>query len=199
MTIAELKGTIRKEIKERIKGLPTAYCMEADLDIQQQVLDLPQWKDAKTVMGFISAFGEPDTWPLLMAAWKAGKRVGVPRCLADGIMKVYQIDSKEDLETGAYGIREPKQTCPEIPGEEIDFALIPCVTCDEAGNRLGHGKGYYDRYLKAYSKNMFTCMVCRRALMVESVPMDSHDKKADMWIADRRACIDSLEEVRKDD
>jgi 5-formyltetrahydrofolate cyclo-ligase len=62
-------------------------------------------------------------------------------------MKAFKINSLDDLETGSFNILEPKSYCKEINKNQIDLAIIPCVTCDVDNNRLGYGKGYYDRFL----------------------------------------------------
>ena len=71
---------------------------------------------------------------------------------------------------------------PLIEADEIDFAVLPCVTCDHQGNRLGHGKGYYDRFLKG--TKFSTCMICFEKLISGNIPMDDHDQKADSVITD---------------
>ena len=56
-------------------------------------------------------------------------------------------DPEKDLVVSFYDLLEPREGLPEVGKDEIDFAVIPCVSCDHAGNRMGHGRGYYDRYL----------------------------------------------------
>ena len=176
------KKELRKEIKERIRHLAPDYCREADRQIIKQVMALPSYQKADTVFLFVGTFGEPDTRPLILDALEQGKRVCVPRCLDERQMKAYEIRSMEQLTAGSYGILEPSEGCPEVDASEIDFALIPCVTCDERRNRLGHGKGYYDRYMKG--SEFTSCMVCRRLLMTGEVPADVYDIRPDVLITD---------------
>ena len=58
--------------------------------------------------------------------------------------------------------------------EQIDLAVIPCVTCSHTGERLGHGGGYYDRYF-ARSPEIFSVMICREEMICENIPRQPHD------------------------
>lgn len=107
-----------------------------------------------------------------------------------GIMDVFEITSLEQLEPGAYGILEPREGCPMVEPGEIDFGVIPCVSCDKAGHRLGHGGGYYDRYLemaekqvKSLGKKCFPrAVICRERLMTAEVPAEATDQKMDFVV-----------------
>lgn len=183
MNKTEKKKQIRKEIKAEILKLTEDYCSAASAEICCRVTELPEYKQAKTVFCFVGGFGEPDTMKFIRNALQDGKRVGVPLCMSDGIMEVREIKNPDtDLQTGAYGILEPAPLAALIAPEEIDFALLPCVTCDRSGNRLGHGKGYYDRYLAA--SKFPTCMICFDRLVREDIPMDVFDKRADVVITE---------------
>ena len=94
----EKKKALRREIKMRAAALCAAYCEKADLMIEQKGKALESYQKAKTVFLFVSAFGEPETRGLIQDALQQEKRVGVPKCLEDGIMKVYEIKSMQDLE-----------------------------------------------------------------------------------------------------
>ena len=93
--------------------------------------------------------------------------------MPEGKMSFRMIRSYDDLEPGAYGILEPKKEMPEIRMEEIDFVLVPCVSCSHDGKRLGNGGGYYDRFLEQYTGAK--AILCREALIREDIPMESFD------------------------
>ena len=180
--IFEKKRALRAEIKEKIKALDDSYCKASDQEIFSKVAALKEYQDASTIFCFVGTGGEPDTRPIICHALGNGKTVGVPKCISDSEMVVYRISSLDDLEEGMYGILEPKEGLQLLEPSDIDFSLIPCVTCDLDGNRLGHGKGYYDRYLK--KGDFVTCMLCRGKLVSEEVPVDSLDVKPDFVITD---------------
>lgn len=187
----EQKRQVRKQMKDISAGLTQKYRTQADAAITDQVMKLSQYQSAQTLFCFVSLPGEVDTSGILADAFANGKRVCVPKCISDGVMKVYQIKSQEELEeAGAYHILEPKgRTGQEHPGEngcvapeEIELAIVPCVSCSRDGKRLGHGGGYYDRYLAQTSA--YKAVVCREKEMCEEIPVDAHDVEMDLVITE---------------
>ena len=106
------------------------------------------------------------------------------KCMEKGIMNVYEIHSLQELHPGAYGILEPKEDPERLiqPGA-IDFALIPCISCDRSGRRLGHGGGYYDRYLE--KTHCVKAVLCREELLVDEIPVEEHDLRMDLVISEK--------------
>ena len=134
---------LRKEFSSReLKEWNTA--------LESRLLEHPSFLSSETVFTYVSMEEEPDTRELISTALSMGKEVFVPRCIPgkERQMEAVPIRSWEDLEEGTLGILEPKK---EIAGSErrqFSLMLIPCVAADRRGGRLGHGAGYYDRFLK---------------------------------------------------
>lgn len=184
-SIKEQKKQKRREIKQRISELDSPYCMEADRKILENVLGLKEFQQAKTIFCYVSTKTEVDTIPILKEILTSGKRLGVPKCTGKGIMEVYEISSLDELAAGAYGILEPDESCEKILSpEEIDFSLIPCISCDREGRRLGHGGGYYDRYLE--QSRSVKAIVCRSRLMLDEVPTEPHDVRMNLVISEEK-------------
>lgn len=150
-----------------------------DMAICKRVLELPAYQRAEVFFCFIGTDEEIDTRMLLEQAWKDGKRVTVPKCMEKGCMEAYEIRSFSELSVGKFGILEPEEGCPLVRPGEIDFAVIPCVSCDREGRRLGRGGGYYDRYLE--KTDFVTAVLCREKLLLEKVPAEGFDSCAD-WV-----------------
>lgn len=93
-------------------------------------------------------------------------------------------DYDKCLKRGFYGLLEPVEGLPVANKNEIQYGIIPCVSCDSRGNRLGHGKGYYDRYLEGM--NIPCSLLCFKEIMVEEgrIPMDEFDYPIDDVITD---------------
>ena len=181
-TMKHQKKNLRSQIRKKAAELPEAYCTSADEGIGRYVMSLAEYQKAKTVFCYVGAKREINTRPILEKILRDGKRLGVPKCIEEGIMEVREIDSFECLEEGAYGIPEPKAFCVCIRPEEIDLALIPCLSCSHDGKRLGYGGGYYDRYLERAD---FTKVVlCRERLTEEEIPMDSLDTTMDIVVTE---------------
>ena len=143
----EQKIELRKEIANTIKALPVGYLRRAGAGIGERLASLPEYRAAKTVLAFASTAAEPDIWPFLRRALADGKSLALPVCVASGVMVFRAVTDLDALAPGKYGIPEPPAESALVPPEAIDFTVIPCVTCDKAGDRLGHGGGYYDRFL----------------------------------------------------
>lgn len=181
--LEEMKGILRKRTVEKLKALPEEYRREADRRICQQIQSLPEYQEADTIFTFVGTKDEIDTTCLIEAALQAGKTVGVPRSSEGGIMAVYAIRGLQDLHPGKFGILEPGEEAMAIAIEEIDFCVIPCLACDLKGNRLGHGGGYYDRYLSR--RRMDTAVVCYHELILPEVPVMEHDVPIDRVVTER--------------
>ncbi|KAJ1942745.1 hypothetical protein FBU59_003110 [Linderina macrospora] len=100
-------------------------------------------------------------------------------------MDMVELRGKEDLESLAknkWGIPEPAKDRVGVDAGVLDFVLVPGVAFDRNGNRCGHGKGYYDRFLETNPK-VFKCAVCLDEQVVENVPTDEFDKTPDIVIA----------------
>lgn len=162
-----------------------------DKQLCENILSHPWFSQAGTVMAYAALAGEPDLEAVLDAALRLGKRLVLPRCEEKGIMTGRQITSLAQLETGAYGIREPAQSAVAIEPREIDLILVPGMAFDCRGGRLGRGAGYYDRYLAGYSGK--TMGVCYQSRMMETVPMEEFDKKMDAVATDEHIILCGME------
>lgn len=182
MTMEERKKTLRKSIKERAAGLDREYIRKADRAIFNYVTSLPEYRDGEIIFCFAGAREEINTAPIIEDALSRGKQVGVPKCIAKGIMEVRRIRSLGDLEPGKYGILEPGSQAALIQPEEIDLAVVPCLSCSSDGRRLGYGGGYYDRYME--HTQAVKAVICRKRLMCEEIPMDTHDAAMDIVISE---------------
>ena len=174
LTVQEEKKALRKELREVEKALPDAYRAEAGSVICARLLALPEYRSAGTVFCFVGAGREIDTRPFLEGALRDAKRLCVPLCVSMGVMELRQIDAMDRLVPGAYGIPEPVKGSPLVEVDEVDFAVIPCLSCSRSGLRLGKGGGFYDRFLAAYRGS--AVLVCPERLVREDIPMEPHDR-----------------------
>lgn len=178
MTKSQLRGVCRKIGAE----LPEEYFMKAGEMIVSHVLESPVYINAKSVFCYVSVASEPPTMDIIQDALSGGKQVWVPRCVSEGIMEAVRIDSVEILQPGKYGILEP--SCGQVAPSEMlfDLAIVPCVSASLSGKRLGHGAGYYDRFLGEY-KCVSVCL-CYSRLIREDIPVESTDILMDYVVTD---------------
>lgn len=164
--VTEAKAALRR----RLNALPPADWPP----LCRRFLALPQVDRAGTVLLFWGVGREPDTSGILEALLRRGKRLALPRCLPGRRMEARQVTGPQCLRPGAYGIPEPGENCPLIPREEIDLILVPNLCCDRQGYRLGHGGGYYDRYLTDYRG--CTVALCPEEWVRLRLPTDEFDQ-----------------------
>ena len=184
MECGKRKVCMRRQMLKKRTGLEDGYCLNADKAILRRFLQMEVYQGADVVFTYVSMAGEVDTRKLICRALSDGKRVAVPRCEGKGIMKAYYIVDMGELETGAYGILEPKTGCEEARPEDIGLAVVPCVCCSEGGFRLGSGGGYYERYLSGTAA--VRAALCRERMMVAEVPLEIHDCAMDFVVTEER-------------
>lgn len=182
MSLAEQKKKMRTEVKQYRRELPAEYCRQSDSAIFSLVSGLNEFKQADVIFCFVGTAEEVDTMSVIQEAWRLGKRVGVPLCVHKGIMEVRQIFECADLQAGFYDILEPKKDMPLIVPEEIELAIVPCLSCSHDGKRLGYGGGYYDRYLMHVRAPK--AVVCREQLMRNDIPVAEYDLRMNLVISE---------------
>lgn len=144
----------------------------------------PAWQSAQSVFCFVGALHEPDTMPILQGALSAGKQLLVPRIAGPGQMQLVPLQSLGQLQPGAFGILEPPQALPAIPaGSGVQLAVLPCLAAARSGARLGHGGGYYDRFLANYSGRRL--ILCPEALLAQSLPTGPLDEPAQAVLTEK--------------
>lgn len=126
---------------------------------------------------FVSLDNEIDTVPLIDALLKEEKNVYLPKVEGD-IINFYQIRSLTELEESndKYKLRQPVGSDPINP-DMMEVIICPGVGFDKDNNRLGHGKGYYDRYL--FNHHGFKIGICYKEQLLEEIPISNLDVKMD--------------------
>ena len=137
-------------------------------------------KNAKNIALFISMLTEPDTTELFLSLRRAGKKTYAPRIVPDG-MEFVEVTEKTVFTVGAFGIKEPQGDAYE---GGFDVMAVPLVAFDEKNARLGHGKGYYDGFLKKHP-----CYTIGLAFSVQKkdVPVDPWDVPLNEIVTDQNS------------
>jgi 5-formyltetrahydrofolate cyclo-ligase len=107
-----------------------------------------------------------------------GKRVVVP-VTAARTRRLWLSEVRDpatDLARGAHGVWEPRPGAGRpVPLREVDLVLVPGVAFDRRGHRLGHGFGYFDRFLSRLPKTIPTVGLAFRFQLLDRLPVASHD------------------------
>lgn len=186
-----MKDKLRSEVKKQRKKLNKKEIKKKSKQIIDKLIDLKEYRDAETVLFYISYNGEVFTHELVKEALKK-KTVVVPISnLELGTLTISKIKKWNDLEKGAYGILEPKISCvDEVSIFDIDCIIVPGIAFDEHGCRLGHGIGYYDKLLQE-ATNAFHIGLAYEFQIVEKVPVKPHDIPVHKILTEERV-IDCL-------
>lgn len=170
----------RKQLRKQYEGLDPAYVLQAGKAIAETVISLPVFQRAASVFVYLSMDREPATDAIIKAAFAAGKTVYVPKC-EGRCMKAVRIHADSRMKTGRLGIPEPEDDS-ITAGNRIDLSVIPCLSATPEGYRLGHGMGYYDRFLQ----DTETCRLCLcfGKVLAADLPCDSHDARMDLVVTE---------------
>ena len=190
MTKTEEKQQLRRTMRALESGLSARYKAESSRAIAAHLLAMPEYQEAGTVFCFVGTDREIDTRPILEDVLAAGKRLCVPQCVGKGIMELRQVTDLRQLIPGAYGILEPSADAPLVSLDEVDFAILPCLTCNHLGQRLGQGGGYYDRFLAHYRGG--TVLLCREKLIREEIPLEPRDMPVPWVLTERGLYEDGI-------
>ncbi len=147
------KELLRKKMKRRLDTQKISERRKKSRVIRDKILRRGDFLDSRCLMLYVSrGTKEVDTGFLIKKALQMGKKVVLPvtQVSRRSIQPVRVKNVKKDLVKGPYGIYEPKGSGPIRPvkAKDIDMVLVPGLAFDRDNNRLGHGKGYYDRFLK---------------------------------------------------
>lgn len=180
MDLSEEKTLMREEAKRINDDLDHDEIPDSDEAIRQAVLSSKAYISSTRLFIYVSMENEPDTLKIISDALNAGKEVYVPKCGKKPFMKAVRINSLRDLRPGKFGILEPGSD--EGYEGELDLAVVPCLAAATNGKRLGHGGGYYDRFLK--DRKVYKLCLCRKKLLKNDLPADEFDVIMDEILTD---------------
>ena len=170
------KRQIRQEIRAMLAHIDENELHNRSMAIFQRLIDMRQWREAKTIGIYVSFGKEVLTSPIIEYGWSIGKRIAVPKAnISTKAMHFYEITSFSQLEKTTLKLQEPLVSeCKYVASEEIDLLIVPGLAFTEDGYRLGYGGGFYDRYLPTFHGK--TCALTLQAQMVANIPVDKYDQ-----------------------
>ena len=189
------KQELRKEIRKRKRQYSQALLGELSLSAISALRNHPKVREAKTILLYDSLPDEVNTHEWMDELVAEGKQVLLPVVVDDENMILRAYTGRHDLAEGSFHIMEPiGKVFPEERYPEIEVAIIPGMSFDDQGHRLGRGKGYYDRFLekiqsqieelskesnkesyKKSNKELYKIGVCFGFQKEKSIPSESHD------------------------
>lgn len=173
------KAELRKNFIRLRNSIDPQEQRKIDIEIQSRVLCSREYSRADMLLTYISVENEPDTHGLIQAAFANGKKVAVPKCTENNGMEFYFISSDKDLLKGSFGLFEPNiAKCIKAEPTEKSLCVVPGLSFDASGFRLGRGGGYYDRFLKSF--NGVSVGLCRYDFFRLSLPREPFDIPVDI-------------------
>lgn len=144
----EEKKAIRKQIFKARKEHSDTWIEEKSRRITELLAALPEYEDADRIMAYADYNHEVITRYIIEQSWKDGKEVAVPKVFGKD-MVFYRLTDFSQLESGYFGIPEPKEDGETVSWEDA-MMVMPGVAFDENCNRVGYGGGFYDRFLEKH-------------------------------------------------
>lgn len=167
------KRALRKMIRTEKRRFSQQELGEMSLRICAHLLTNEKVISSDVILLYYPLPDEVDVSSVVRALHAEGKTVLLPKVVSDTEMTIHRYSGEDSLVVGAYGIMEPCGQ-PFEDMENISLAIVPGMAFDGKGNRLGRGKGYYDRFLSRV-RDIYKIGVCYPFQMVDSVPCDNND------------------------
>ena len=183
------KPKIRKKILEKRLSLSTGEVSSKSKEIANNLFSLEEINSTQNIAIYLSFKNEVETKQIIEKFWKLNKNVFVPitNSCCD-FLSFVKLNSFSELVTDSRGILEPKEKGFVSP-EEIDLFIVPGIAFDFNGNRIGFGKGFYDKF---FSKNLIRSKKIALAFefqVLEEIPCEEHDVKIDIIVSEKSILI----------
>ena len=168
------KTSARAYFSSLRSSIPEEKRLAKSAEICQKILTTEEFLNCDTLLLYYPIKSEPSALYLIEEALSRGISLGFPI----SIKETYTLDFKvikslDDLAVGAYGIREPKANLPSAPITDKTLCIVPALSFDEKGMRLGYGKGFYDRFLKDFKG--YSIGITYSELFCKDLPFDKND------------------------
>ena len=185
--LAELKREIRAQAKANRRKQQSKE--ELSRRITDRLASLTDYAVARAMLIYLDVHPEVQTGHFLPTVWAQNKHLVIPYCHGDQL-RLFRLESLEDLAPGTLGILEPRDGLQgsaerEVPVRDIDLFVVPGVAFDRSGGRLGHGKGYFDRLLSSARPDALLVGLAFECQLFPRIPMAQHDVFLDKLITEK--------------
>lgn len=170
------KRDIRKKVKELRDSISKEKRKVESEILCKKIIESKEYKKSKKILSFMNFGSEIEIEILNRKIVEDGKKLYLPRAEKNGRISI--VEYGKSFTIGSFGIREP---IGEVYNGDLDMIITPGLAFDRAGNRIGYGKGYYDRFFEKYSSVLKVAPIFEIQLF-EKIPSEEHDIKIDMII-----------------
>ena len=181
----ESKKDIRKKVLNARNQISEKEWEENSHKICQKVVSHPFFLQADTVYCYLNYLKEVGTQEIVEISWNLGKNVAVPKVEGEE-MHFYYIDSYSDVASGYRNILEP--TTNRLADGDFGLVIMPGVAFDRMRNRIGFGKGFYDRYM-AKNSHLTSIAIAHEMQLVDNIVNDKFDYCPDILITEENIYV----------
>lgn len=174
MQLIPSKNELRLQMKSRLAALEPQEYQDLNRSMYSNFIKLKFLKEISNIMIYYSVRNEVDTVAIINYLLENGKTVALPVCTLERDLKAAVINDLGELQPAAFGLREPGSGAPLLDNDKLELIVIPGVVFDGIGNRLGHGAGYYDRFLFKIPR-AFKMGLAYDFQLIPTLPAESHD------------------------
>jgi len=181
------KAAMRRGLLARRDALFAGGSADFAAAMTARLRALVEYRRARAVLATLSFGTEWDTRAFALGVLADGKILVLPRVVREPRgLELYAVrDLGADLVAGVWGIEEPDPgRCRRLALSEVDFALVPALSCDRTGVRLGYGAGYFDRLLAGAGTRTFRVVALPEALLADRLPCEPHDIPVDALLTE---------------
>lgn len=174
------KKALRAEIRAKKRAMTAQEIEEKSAALAKAFYETAEYKNAKTIYGYLPYNQEVRTTQMLAHALADGKQVAVPKVYGDE-MKFILLSDLNQVAKGYAGIPEPIADGP-VAADPTALVLMPGLAFDAEGHRLGYGGGFYDKFLAAEPDHP-TLALCYDFQMLPHLDTESYDIPVDrvLW------------------
>jgi 5-formyltetrahydrofolate cyclo-ligase len=178
---------IKNELRQKYRALRDSFGEEFIQNVSAKACDnlinTKEFQNAGTVLLYYPTKNEISPLPIFELCLKMGKAVAFPVCQTKDSTLIFKtVNTKNSLKRGNFGIFEPDESCKVATIDKDTLCIVPALAFSKDGQRIGYGKGYYDRFLAdfdgisvGFSYSMFVC---------EHLPHGRHDVPLDMIVSE---------------
>jgi 5-formyltetrahydrofolate cyclo-ligase len=180
------KEVLRKKYLLIRKSLTSYDCFIKSWSAQQRFLDSKFFSESKVIGVYYPILNEILTFQIISQAILNLKTVCLPTIVNEQII-FFKYDPIKRLHLGKYGIKEPEATSKNM-NHFLDTVITPGIVFDITGNRIGYGKGYYDKFFNSNASQNMTLVGLGYdfQLILEKITYSAHDVKMNTIISDKR-------------
>lgn len=176
------KKYFREKMLNIRNNLDNNFVVKNSNIIQNNLLNIDEYINSKSIYIYMDINNEVNTKQIILNALDNNKKVAIPK-ISNNIMNFYYIQNINQVKKGYFNILEP--TTNDIALDDNSLIILPGIVFSKSKNRIGYGKGFYDKYLSVNNKNIKIAL-CYDFQIIDSIPHTKNDIPLDIIITEKR-------------